>query len=544
MAKSTPFLTLSKAGIWYYQRWVPKRLKSSSNLFKISLRTRCKDRAKRLSRVITVKFDKLVLEHFSSSEEFSVAMKLLYEVVLKNLSIEEFEELDLSNGDDILLGKGRVFSSRITEKVEDLKKEITLLKSLLENKDATSSGNTFHEELKKIQDAINPPIPEENNPTLTDYFSEWCEEKSEGMTLASYESSILPAVNLFNRFIMDYSGRKDLRVNDLKADFIRKYQRFYSNIPKGYETKNKTIPDLTGNLVGKKKSPKTISDNYSAISSYLKWGVQKGYSINGNLFQILTSSIGSREDKKKQKIPVPLVDSELADFFNSSDYSNGSFKTSAMYWVPLIALVTGARMGEIVQLERHNIQRSNNGIWYFDITDEDVHLSVDPEKKIKTAGSKRQVPIHDILLKLRFLEYVETRQDRLFPDEKRNKLGKFDRFQKAQARYRKKIKILPSHDMEKKDFHSFRHTVRTRLSEIRTIGKGSARFDESLIDAIVGHTSAGRSIGEKVYNHSQYLEAKSKALSRLKYDSIDFNRIIPWEKCLFHREVMRKRVQE
>ena len=343
---------------------------------------------------------------------------------------------------------------------------------------------------------------------------------------------------------MDYSGRKDLRVNDLKADFVRKYQKFYSNIPKGLETKNKTIAQLTDKLVGKKKSPKTISDNYSAISSYLKWGVKKGYSINGNLFQILTSSMGSRADKKKQKIPVPLVDNELANFFNSSDYSNGNFKTSAMYWVPLIALVTGARMGEIVQLERHNIQRSKNGIWYFDITDEDAHLSVDPEKKIKTAGSKRQVPIHDILLKLRFLEYVETRQDRLFPDEKRNKLGKFDRFQKAQARYRKKVEILPSHDMEKKDFHSFRHTVRTRLSEIRTIGKGSARFDESLIDAIVGHTSAGRSIGEKVYNHSQYLEAKSKALSRLKYDSIDLNRIIPWEKCLFHREVMRKRVQE
>ena len=344
MAKSTPFLTLSKAGIWYYQRWVPRRLKSSSNLFKISLRTRCKDRAKRLSRVITVKFDKLVLEHFSSSEEFSVAMKLLYEVVLKNLSFEEFEELDLSIGEDILLGKGSVFSSRITEKVEDLKKEITLLKSLLEKKETTSSGNTFEEKLQKIQDAINPPIPEEYNPTLSDYFSEWCEEKSEGMTLASYESSILPAVNLFNRFIMDYSERKDLRVNDLKADFVRRYQKFYSNIPKGLETKNKTIPQLTDNLVDKKKSPKTISDNYSA-----------------------------------------------------------------MYWVPLIALVTGARMGEIVQLERHNIQRSRNGIWYFDITDEDAHLSVDPEKKIKTAGSKRQVPIHDILLKLRFLEYVGTR---------------------------------------------------------------------------------------------------------------------------------------
>jgi len=156
MAKSTPFLTLSKAGIWYYQRWVPKRLKSSSNLFKISLRTRCKDRAKRLSRVITVKFDNLVLEHFSSSEEFSVAMKLLYEVVLKNLSFEEFEELDLSIGEDILLGKGSVFSSRITEKVEDLKKEITLLKSLLRKKRRLPQATPSRRNYKKSKMQLTP----------------------------------------------------------------------------------------------------------------------------------------------------------------------------------------------------------------------------------------------------------------------------------------------------------------------------------------------------------------------------------------------------
>lgn len=68
-------------------------------------------------------------------------------------------------------------------------------------------------------------------------------------------------------------------------------------------------------------------------------------------------------------------------------------------------------------------------------------------------------------------------------------------------------------------------------------GKASERFDEGLIDAIVGHVSKDRSEGQKSYNHSQYIDIKKKALDRLEYDFIDFDKIIPWDKCEFNRKL-------
>ena len=41
----------------------------------------------------------------------------------------------------------------------------------------------------------------------------------------------------------------------------------------------------------------------------------------------------------------------------------------AAYWLPLLALYTGARLEELGQLRKKDIKESN-GIWYINITDE------------------------------------------------------------------------------------------------------------------------------------------------------------------------------
>lgn len=487
-----------------------------------------------------MKFDQLIMDFFKSTEEFSVAMKLLYDFTSENLTLEEFEHLGLDEKEVELLHKAKRFTSLIRGDVESLKQQVTFPEELVNKGDSTE----IKEYLKQLLEDMKPSISEANNPTLRKYFDEWCEETSSELDIGSYENTYLPVIKLFNDFILDYTSQQDLRVNDLEPEQIREFQKFYRKIPSGAVIKGKTFSEVVGIPEGKEKSPATIETTFSVISSYLHWGMHRSYAINGNLTSILRYVKSPKTDKNRQKKRVAIEDEELTRFFNSDHYIKGTHKTSGMYWVPLIALLTGARMAEIVQLEKHNIVQSKGGIWYFDITDEDSHISSDEGKKLKALGSKRQVPIHNILLKdLKFMSHVEHRTGRLFPDEPRNKNGKFDAFQKRQATYRRQINVIPSHDMEMKDFHSFRHTVRTRLSEIRSMGRSSDQFDEGLIDAIMGHSSRGRSIGETTYNHSQYLESKSKALSRLKYDSIDFKQIIPWEKCLFYRKEMRQNFQ-
>ena len=96
--------------------------------------------------------------------------------------------------------------------------------------------------------------------------------------------------------------------------------------------------------------------------------------------------------------------------------------------------------------------------------------SLSPYKHVKNDGSQREVPVHDILIKLGFIEYVKTQNGSLSPVEPRNRAGKFDNFQKRFTTYRKNVGVVPHHKNERRDFHSFRHTVRTRLSEIRSTG--------------------------------------------------------------------------
>ena len=71
------------------------------------------------------------------------------------------------------------------------------------------------------------------------------------------------------------------------------------------------------------------------------------------------------------------------------------------YWVPLIALFSGMRAGEIVQLQLKDV-RLNDQWWVFDINKGD-----DGSKAVKTASSLRQVPIHPSLMELGFMEWVE-----------------------------------------------------------------------------------------------------------------------------------------
>ena len=115
-------------------------------------------------------------------------------------------------------------------------------------------------------------------------------------------------------------------------------------------------------------------------------------------------------------------------------------------------------------------------------------------------------------------------ENRLFPCEEKNNSSAYS---KKFAQYRKKVNALPRHDMELRDFHSFRHCVRTKLTE-----NGSESW---LIDGIICLTSKNWSIGEEVYLHSNLIQVKNKTMQRLKYD-IEFSHIQIWDKCEFTRK--------
>ena len=147
------------------------------------------------------------------------------------------------------------------------------------------------------------------------------------------------------------------------------------------------------------------------------------------------------------------------------------------FWLPLIAVFSGLRQEEICQLHVEDI-REEDGIRYFDINNK-------PPRQLKNRSAVRRVPIHDELIRLGLLGYIEAmkkaHEERIFPNLKPGgsdgRLG--HSYTKWFTRYRRDVKIY----RPKLDFHSFRHSATTLMQR--------AEVSVPLIDELTGHVGSG-----------------------------------------------------
>ena len=153
----------------------------------------------------------------------------------------------------------------------------------------------------------------------------------------------------------------------------------------------------------------------------------------------------------------------------------------AAYWIPLLALYSGARCSELCQLRTDDIKKES-GVWTMHIHDGDS------TQRIKTNAARRITPLHSELLRLGFVQYCESiTQVSLWPDlpKREGKAGGF--FSQFFGELRAELGIPPS-----MSFHSFRHSARTNLV--------CAGVTETVVDRLLGHVGTG-SVGAKVYTH-------------------------------------------
>ena len=395
------YLTQSRHGIWLYQRSIPLRFQRSNTnlkpLFKVSLRTRELSSASRISRAISVKIDQLILDHFDNPESFAKAMEQLYSHLKAETTSSSFEDYEntylsqLDEADEFFLSKGSRLVERFNQQIEDLNKQIALLKEALLN---SNNGNGF--DIDKIIEKLNPKLADEDNPTLNELVDEWTANKAQIMQKRSFEDTYLPAIEFFVRVVQDYEG-KTIRINDLSLNAIKHYQAVYKKIPLRTNTKDVPIESLV-HKEGKSKSPSTISQNFTNIGTFLNWINTKGYPIQDRAIGVLTKGGDVRVTAQSMKQRQPQTDKHISALFNSDQYKTGNFRTSAQFWVPLIALYSGARMTEILQLEKSDIKKEK-GIWVIDIDDINPN-SKDEHKHVKKDGSRRIVPIHSKLIEL------------------------------------------------------------------------------------------------------------------------------------------------
>jgi integrase len=436
-------------------------------------------------------------KYFKNAELYGKAMELLAQW-------EEVKEGDFDAADNFLAN------------LEN--DEVSLLKRA-EKQIAEDKGFNYQEsQFKQLKTAF---VDVKNDPFLKELIELWLSEKRKKLKPSSFESD-KSKMDMFYTILSEL-GHSSISIADLNVGILRTYIDTIQNLPAVRNSSsllNKKFSELA-KLDIEKISSKTFKYNLRTVSGFLNWVSYKGYDIDPKLKVILEGSLKDtlKEDRSKR---VPFDNDDLKALFLSDDYIKGTFKRPSDYWVPLIALFTGARLGEIAQLTLDDIKKVED-CWVFDINEEGEGKSIKNK-----SGSRRVIPIHKQLINLNFIEFVEhikqLKETKLFFDEQRSAEGKFAQLQKRMSYYIKHVAKIESSREKTKVFHSFRHLVRTKFVD--------AGVDERVIDSIVGHTSKERSIGNSHYTHSDFIKQKVDAMRKIKYD-LEFSSIKNWNYCRF-----------
>lgn len=515
-------------GIYYFQYVFAKSIKKKypelPHLFRKTLHTRGKREAENSARRWWCLMDdttrRLLLTSPVAAGKATELLMRYKEIAHQDWKVAEEFLLGLDNQDTLILDCAiELENQKIhpTPPIRNNEKQDTSLENSL--KELTNVIHTMAiNQINTSDNSIPAVIKSENNIELNELLTRFIAFKKDDVVEGTL-TSIKSKLQMFLNIVFEVSTNRKLHTGELTQELVRSYRDTLKKIPARRHKFSLTATFKEMISSGEPSiSSKTFKDTTSLVSQFLLWAENEGYVIEKNLNRIF--KITTKKSKTNSLTRLNFNDDQLIALFESDQYQKGLFKRSSEYWAPLIALYSGARLGEILQLLCEDIRQENN-VWVFDINEED-------DKQTKTEKSNRLVPVHSILLKLGFIKFVEYRKNtnsNLFPEEPRSTDGKFSNFSKRYATYRRQCNVIKQTGTML-DFHSFRHTVRTKLAD-RDIA-------ESLIDDICGHTTKTASIGKKVYTHTQQVPLRKKTIEKILFP-IDFSKLSKWDTNLFYR---------
>lgn len=330
-----------------------------------------------------------------------------------------------------------------------------------------------------INETLKSRKPQKPDMTLSEIVEAYNQTPSRDNTSKATKERVASKMNL----LADIIGKNKV-IRQITADDLQELVYTIPFIPSRFgsgKTANKTIQQAIKMAKVDETLPrlsvKTQNDYIQTLSSVFMWAKQKKF-IDENPFDEVEMPAQDIRAKQGDKY-LPFSITQLQAIFNIPVYRgcmnnrSGRLKPGekifrdAYFWVPLLGLYTGARLNEICQLALDDICIKEE-IHIININDTDG-------KKVKTIAGIRNVPIHPVLLKLGFLEYVEQqRKDkynklkRLFPELKLNSRNEYSAgmskwFNRTLDKVNETIQNPDDKLQEKHVFHSFRHTFRTEL---------------------------------------------------------------------------------
>jgi integrase len=306
--------------------------------------------------------------------------------------------------------------------------------------------------------------------------------KEEGARLSSEELfKKQKVVELFAEHV-----GKDRDVQTITRADLRNFKRALEHWPRtAYnqrQFKGKTfdeIVELNRKLGGRTIGPATVNNYLSSLGGYCNWLFANDYLSEPKITQGLLVKHNKAEHARESYSEAELQAIFALPVFTgckASDDVNapGDVRvTDWRFWIPVICLYTGARLGEIAQLRIQDV-REVGGHWTLHITDDGEGMAV------KTKGSVRIVPVHPELMRLGLIAYrqriADSGSERLFPELTANEHGRYAAsVSKWWRKYLQRFGVVGG------NAYRFRHTFADAL---RTAG-----YMDNEIGPLLGHGS-------------------------------------------------------
>lgn len=261
----------------------------------------------------------------------------------------------------------------------------------------------------------------------------------------------------------------DMNIGAIDRDVAGQYfailKKLPPNITRAEAYRGKTIAQILAI-----KPPPPPQSEYNAskklerASGMFKWALEekRKWGIDSNPF------VGFGQSGDAVKTRRPFRPDELVKLLTTPQFISKKFPMSYAYWLMPLAIFTGARLGELCQLDLKDFIEVE-GIPCIDINDieaPDLDVPVGGRKKrVKTKNARRLVPVHGELIRIGLLDYVSEMRAKgevhLFPELSRARRdGPAHAASNWFQRYRKSAGLEAKQETV---FHSFRHLFITTL---------------------------------------------------------------------------------
>lgn len=190
-------------------------------------------------------------------------------------------------------------------------------------------------------------------------------------------------------------------------------------------------------LARKKNSVRTIENKIGLLSSLFNFAIKQSHYFAENPAQ------GRALLTKKQRIARGYETFEIGEIkqiFTAEEFTREKERDPDFYYLCILGLVTGCRVGELSSLKKSDFKKTPTGTDYLTI------------RVAKTLAGVRSVPFNSSILELGLQEFIDSKSDNVFKYTERDGKGAGNASGKKFTRLLETLKLK----REKLVFHSLR----------------------------------------------------------------------------------------